>query len=187
VIPSNSDIYFVEGRHDRSRRLQVLGTKSMLTVLVTAPNSSQSVSVADMQKSAFGTGGQAVNMASQFTACSAGKLNFTQAALPSSNPNSGQISNGVIQIALNASVVGKNIFSLENQMTTLVQTKLGVSNLKTTFNNVIWCVPEGTTFGEGGSGWIAYAYTPGQFSYYSNSKCPFFLLTQSSMRVCGLC
>jgi hypothetical protein len=165
-IPADADIFFVDAEVWHDRRLAQVGTKSLLVVRVTAPSSTQSTTAADVKNAVFGVGGQAVNTVSQFSSCSSGKLGFTKAI----DTGNGLIMDGVIDLALTSSVVGRNIFDLENTMTSMVQDKLGGINLKATFSNVIWCVPEGTTFGQGGSSWIAYAYVPGQFSYYSNSK-----------------
>ena len=165
VIPSGSSIKFVEDRTRHVRRLAQSGNRTTLIVRVSSSNDTHTDSAAILANAAFGVGGQQYSMSSQFNSCSAGKLNF----VPASGFN--VISNGVVELLLNESVVGKNIFDLENPMTIAVKNLLGVSDLYSTFSNVIFCMPVGTTFKAGGSnGWIAYAYVPGQFSYYNNGK-----------------
>jgi hypothetical protein len=164
VIPSSADIYFINGYARRSRILQTSGTKSVLVIRVTAPSSTLNATAAELKNAVFGIGAQTVNTASQFSACSTGKLQIIPAVLPGNS----LISGGVMGISLPESVSGKNVLSLENDMTAIAQAALGV-NLKKTFSHVIWCLPGNTTWSDG-SKWIAYAYNPGQFSYYNNSK-----------------
>ena len=165
VIPSRASITFVEDDVRHVRRLAQTGTRTTLIVRVSSPAGSITESAAILSDAAFGTAGQPFSMSAQFSSCSAGKLNFVPAS------GFSLISNGVMELFLNETVVGKNIFDLENPMTLAVKTLLGVSNLYTAFSNVIFCMPAGTTFYAGGSNsWLAYAYVPGQFSYYNNGK-----------------
>jgi hypothetical protein len=78
----------------------------------------------------------------------------------------------VIELQLNASVNNTNIFDLENTMKTAVKALLSVTDLGSTFSNIMFCMPYGTTFNANGSkNWLAYAYVPGQYSYYNNGMC----------------
>jgi hypothetical protein len=154
VIPSGSSIKFVEGRARHVRRLAQSGNRTTLIVRVSSSNATHTDSAVILANAAFGVGGQQISMSSQFNSCSAGKLNF----VPASGFN--VISNGVVELLLN-----------ENPMTIAGKTLLGVSDLYSTFSNVIFCMPYGTTFKAGGSNdWLAYAYVPGQFSYYNNGE-----------------
>ena len=165
VIPSTATIKFVESSSRRVRRLAKTGTRSTLIVRVTSPTESNTESASNLANAAFGIGGQQYSMSAQFNSCSAGKLNF----VPASGFN--DISNGVIELLLEESVTGRNIFDLENPMTIAVKTLLGIPDLYSAFSNVIFCMPFGTTFKAGGSkNWLAYAYTPGQFSYYNKGE-----------------
>jgi len=113
------------------------------------------------------TGGQQYSMASQYSSCSAGKLTFVPA---SGYP--GKVTNGVIDLLLPATVNNTNIFDLENSMKNSVKASLGVADLGNTFSNIMFCMPYGTTYLAGGSkDWLAYAYVPGQYSYYNNGEC----------------
>jgi hypothetical protein len=169
VIPDQAVIRFIKSLDNSSwrRSLVQTGTRTVLLVRVTAPSSSQSSSAAVLASTTFGTGGQTYSMAGQYSSCSAGKLNFVAASGYGSI-----IQNGVMDLALPSSIVNQSIFDLENSMTTAVKNALPVSDLYTAFSNVIFCMPDGTTFNVGGSkDWLAYAYLGGKFSYFNNGKC----------------
>jgi hypothetical protein len=165
VIPSRASIQFVKSSARHVRRLVQTGIRTTLIVRVTSPTESNANSAALLADAAFGTGGQQYSMSAQFTSCSAGKLNFVPAT------GFGIITNGVMELSLIASVVGTNIFDLENPMIIAVRTLLGIPSLSAAFSNIIFCMPFGTTFLAGGQNdWLAYAYRPGQFSYFNYGK-----------------
>ena len=167
VIPPNAGIHFVASLSNRDRHLAQTGSRSVLVVRVTAPSSTQSASSTSLADATFGTGGQQYSMASQYSSCSAGKLTYVPA---SGYP--GKVTNGVIDLLLPATVNNTNIFDLENSMKNSVKASLGVADLGNTFSNIMFCMPYGTTFYAGGSkNWLAYAYVPGQYSYYNNGEC----------------
>ena len=163
VLPSNPNIYFVASRASRQRRLAQTGTRTVLFVRVTAPNSLQSNTDATLAAETFGTGSQKNSMRSQYIACSAGRLSFVAAS------GNAKISNGVITISLPSSVNSANIFSLENSVKTAVKDALVVSDLGTSFSNIMVCMPYGTTY-SGQKDWLAYAYVNGQYSYFNNGE-----------------
>ena len=167
VIPPNAGIHFVASLSNRDRLLAQTGSRSVLLVRVTAPSSTQSASSTSLADATFGTGGQQYSMASQYSSCSAGKLTFVAA---SGYP--GKVLNGVLDIYFYESINYFDIFDLENSMITAVKASLGVADLGSTFSNIMFCMPYGTTFYSGGSkDWLAYAYVPGQYSYYNNGEC----------------
>ena len=167
VIPPNTDIHFVASITGRQRHLAQTGSRLVLVVRVTAPFSSQSDSAASIASATFGIGGQQYSMAAQYSSCSAGKLTFSPA-----NGFPATVVDGVIELQLNASVNNTNIFDLENTMKTAVKALLSVTDLGSTFSNIMFCMPYGTTFNANGSkNWLAYAYVPGQYSYYNNGMC----------------
>ena len=163
VIPSGASITFVEDSARHVRRLVQTGTRTVLIVRVSSSNESVVDSAANLTNAAFGIGGQNYSMSSQYSSCSAGKLNFV--------PASGfrPITNGVIELLFNATFAGADISSFENPITIAVKTLLNISDLDTAFSNVIFCVPFGT-LSDGEADWIAYGYTPGEFSYYNDGK-----------------
>ena len=165
VIPSTASISFVESSTRHVRRLAQTGTRTTLIVRVTSLGGPNADSAALLANAAFGIGGQPYSMSAQYTSCSAGKLNFIPAS------GFGIITDGVMELTLTVSVVGTNIFDLENPMTIAVSTLLGIPSLSAAFSNIIFCMPAGTTFFAGGKNdWLAYAYRPGQFSYYNYGK-----------------
>ena len=167
VIPQNTGIHFVANLSYRERHLAQTGSRSVLVVRVTAPSSTQSASSTSLADATFGTGGQQNSMASQYSSCSSGKLSFVPA---SGYPD--KVTNGVIDILLPATVNNTNIFDLENSMKHAVKDSLGVADLGSTFSNIMFCMPYGTTFYAGGSKeWGAYAYVPGQYSYHNDGEC----------------
>ena len=165
VIPPNANIKIVESSTRQVRRLAHTGTQSTLIVRVSTPTESVTDSAAIITNTTFGIGGQKYSMAAQFNSCSDRKLKFVPAS------GFSVISNGVIELLLSESVAGRNIFDLGNPIIVAVKALLGIQNLNAAFSNVIVCMPFGTTFHAGGSNkWIAFAYVPGQFSYYNNGK-----------------
>jgi hypothetical protein len=167
IIPSTAEIRFV-GRQligEQERHLAATGTRTVLVVRVTSLFSAQFISSAENANTTFGVEGLQNSMARQFKSYSANKLNFVAAS------GHGSIKNGVMDLVLDVSVNGKNIFALENSMTTAVQDALGVTDLKLMYSNVLFCTLHGTTFYTNGpADWLGYAYNPGQFSYYKNGK-----------------
>ena len=166
VIPQNTNIHFVARRANRQRHLAQTGNRTVLIVRVTAPNSNQSNSAASLANGTFGTGGQQYSMASQYSSCSAGKLSFIAAS-----GFIGQITNGVTELQLNATVNGMTMSSsFENSMMTFVKGALGIADLGITFNHIMFCMPTGT-IASNSTGWLAYAYISGYFSFYNNGAC----------------
>jgi len=169
VIPPNTEIHFVASRKSRQRHLvQTSGIKSLLLVRVTAPNSTQNDSLERLSNVTFGTGNQQNSMAAQFSSCSSGKLQFVPA---SGYP--GIITNGVMDLPLQASVDGLYITDIQNSLTAAVQNKLGVANLGSIFSNIMFCMPYGTLRSKtvNSKSWIAYSFMPGQYSYFNNGEC----------------
>lgn len=163
IIPPGANIRVVQSRA-RQRRLLTTGSRSVLLVRVSTPNETYVDSTAVLANVTFGIGGQQTHLASQFSACSAGKLTITAAA---GFPNT--IVDGVMELKLSSTVKGANVRNLENSLVTMVKDALGVSDLKTTFDNVLFCMPPGTLDQKGGN-WLAYTYQLGSFSYYNNGQ-----------------
>jgi len=169
VIPPNADIHFVASRNiNRQRRLtQTFGSRTVLVVLVKAPDSLQSNSVRSLANGTFGIGGQQYSVASQYSSCSAGKLNFIPA---SGYPT--RIRNGVINLALPSSINDIYISDLENSMKIAAKVLLGINDLNNHFSHIMFCMPRGTKIkGNDAKTWSAYGITPGQYSYYNNNWC----------------
>ena len=73
------------------------------------------------------------------------------------NPFSGQtnfgyvIDNGVVEVSINKPVTGQSFTNVKNTATAALSNLLGISDLSTTFDHVMLCLPPGTT-----GGWTAY-------------------------------
>jgi hypothetical protein len=167
IIPPGAIIRVVPTRARHQRRLvDTTGAirRSVLLVRVSTPNETYVDSATVLANVTFGVGGQQTHLASQFRACSAEK--FTIAAADGF-PNS--IVDGVMELKLSSTVSGLNVRNLENTMVTMVKDVLGVSDLKTTFDNVLFCMPPGTR-DQKGQNWLAYTYQFGAFSFYNNGQ-----------------
>ena len=158
-IPFGADIRFVEGRPQNQRHLIASGKQSVLVVRVTSQSSTQSLSSVTLANSIFGVGGLQFNMASQFSACSSGKVDY--------GPATGSIvTNGVMDLFLDQKITNMGP-ALENQLIAAAKVLLGVDKLETSFANILFCMPSGI-LNSGGNAWVAYSYSPGQFSFYND-------------------
>jgi len=168
LIPPNADIHFVASRENRRRQLvQTTGNRTVLIVRVTAPGSAQSNTRASLANAAFGSGGQQNSFAAQYSACSARKLQFVAASGFES-----MITNGVIDLALPAPVNGIYTSSLANDMISSIKNTLGVTNLGTTFSNIMFCMPIGTiSRANNSTNWVSSTTILGQYSYYNQNFC----------------
>jgi hypothetical protein len=99
----------------------------------------------------FGIGrdSTAVNLKERFNSCSYGQTLM--------NPFIGQtnsgyvVDNGVVEVQISTLVTGQSDSIVKNAATAALSTLLGISDLSTTFDHVMLCLPPGTT-----GGWIAY-------------------------------
>lgn len=158
-IPFGADIHFVNDKPQNQRHLTATGTQSVLVVRVTSQNSTQSLSSATLANSIFGVGGLQFNMASQFSACSSGKAKY--------GPATGSIiTNGVMDLFLDQKITNMGS-ALENQLISAAKLLLGVQKLETSFANILFCMPSGI-LNSAGKPWVAYSYSPGQFSFYND-------------------
>lgn len=167
VIPTNAHIHFVASRATGGQRhlAQTSGTRSVLVVRVTAPNSPQSTSAISMTNSIFGIGGEQHSMASQYSSCSFGKIAFVPA-----NGYSG-IVNGVLDLVLPTSVVNINVETIENSMKIAVKNALNITNnLDSSFSNIMFCMPKGAML-TSDSTTLAYAYLNNPYTYYKHQWC----------------
>lgn len=123
----------------------VTGNKSVLVVRVrsSVDGAETTASEAALYQSVFA---DAANLKSQTLACSHGKLNFTPATGYSA------INNGVITVVLNATVTGREVDPVEDEVIAAAKVQLGVSSLWPTFNHVMICMPPGTKAGDS-TGW----------------------------------
>jgi hypothetical protein len=135
---------------DARRRLMIRtqGTSNMLMVLVRSADSVNSLQAKTVAERMFSLTG--VSVASQYDACSAGKLNFEPATYV--NPTTGQtVNTGVGELYIEANVLGSVMTSeFEQQLQVAFPSAFGDFN---SFDHVLYCMPAGMN-----SEWIGYTY-----------------------------
>jgi len=133
---------------DRRHLAQVEGVKTVLVVKIVANDGSCTYSKSELSDKVFGSFGDAVNLASQYTACSHGKLNFTKAADRSSTQDN--IADGVVTVTV-AKSVSEGDGLIRSAVNTELAAMFGVSAFDLA-DHVMYCMPDAAMSG------IAYAY-----------------------------
>ncbi len=154
VLPDKVHLIALKSKQDKSKTASTTGTKTVLVVRVTASDASTSASKSLLSNRIFGTTGDSVNMASQFSACSHDKLNFTPAT------GSG-ITNGVQEVTVSVSTSQG-----DDVMNNAIYGELG-SDYYGLADYLMFCLPANTMDG------IAYAYIGGQISVYDDDWCEY--------------
>jgi len=142
---------------DASRRKMnpTLGTKTMLALRVIAGNAETTATSSEISSAWFGTNGDdAVNLKSQYSACSFNKLTCNPADQGDSN------SKGVHTVTITNNVGSDNIPIREAAVDGATD---NLGNLP--FDHVMVCIPPGT------GSWVAYAYTNHWLSVYNDDWC----------------
>jgi hypothetical protein len=145
--------------------IAVGGTRTVLVVRVTALDSEVSVSKAVISASIFGLGDsvEIVNLRSQYSACSFGKIDM--------KPAEGHgIIDGVGEIFLNRNITGLNTLSFENTLAIMTEQKFG--SIEDNFKHVVYCMPPG--FLVQGRNYIAYGYLNHWRSIFNDRWCTNF-------------
>jgi hypothetical protein len=155
------DLY--ESDDSRRRLNQVVGSRSMVIIRVTASDGVPTYSASDIANAFFGTAGDQMCLKKRYEECSFGKLTF--------NPGSGSgFTDGVAELTISKNFGGTNIHSLLNDITAAVIAQWG-SSLKATYDHVVYAVPRGSTFGVGGSNaWLAFAHMNSYLSVYNDEN-----------------
>ena len=163
-IPPGHDVAENVRQNLQRRKLAIVeGTKPILAVRVTDstgkvhPNSPTL-----MADNIFGTNGDPVNLKSQLSACSHGKLNVVPA--PDANLGTAKAAPGTIEVTINVPLEGNSRSTIRNAVTTAVQNKLGFS-LPGPFQQVMYML-EGCYLD---CGWAAYAYINSWNSVYQGN------------------
>eukprot|EP00571_Detonula_confervacea_P016393 CAMPEP_0172302430 /NCGR_PEP_ID=MMETSP1058-20130122/4128_1 /TAXON_ID=83371 /ORGANISM="Detonula confervacea, Strain CCMP 353" /LENGTH=626 /DNA_ID=CAMNT_0013012899 /DNA_START=109 /DNA_END=1989 /DNA_ORIENTATION=+ len=154
------------------RHLQT-DNKTVLAVKVVGNDGTYSNTPAYLSNKVFGTGGDTVNLKSQYTACSHGKLNFDPMVNRdmNSNPQDGTtgIVDGVVTIKVNNNVAESDAV-FRNAVTAKIKAVFGTDAYNLA-DHVMYCLPPNVMGG------IAYAYINSWNSVYSNQWCD-YLSTQ---------
>jgi hypothetical protein len=152
--------------HERRNLAKVNGKRKILVVRVIANNRATTAGESALARDVFD---DSVNVATQYKACSQGKLNFVKAnnrAIRGANKGRGETSirNGVTTVRVNMST-GKGDGAMVNAITAALKQNFGVSSPARLANHVMYCLPRGTMNG------IAYAYVNSWMSVYSDQWC----------------
>lgn len=144
------------------------GVKTVLILRVNGADSRISLSQQQLSARIFGigNGAPAVNVRSQYNACSFGKLRIVPAT------GSG-IVGGVASISI-GNVKNKDPFNLENQAIAVAQKKLAISNMENRFDHVMICLPPGTLYGGSRARWFAYGYLNWYRTVYNDKWCGYY-------------
>ena len=102
-----------------------------------------------------------VNLASQYGACSHGKLNIVKA--PNQTAGGLTINNGVVTVTLPTSVTAGDV-TMRNAITSALQTAFGQPPYQLV-DHLMYCLPPGTMGG------VAYAFMNSWMSVYNDDWC----------------
>jgi hypothetical protein len=156
------------------RNLAVLGDKTILVVRVIANGGTTTSQEEDLADYVFD---DELNIATQYTACSDGKLNFAKASnrlLTNANSDDAEtdIRNGVttVKVSSPTSPSTSNAATMRNDIEIRLKQNFGV-NVRDLADHVMLCLPPGSMDG------IAYAYINHYLSVYSDRWCN-YLSTQ---------
>jgi hypothetical protein len=128
---------------NQGRRLAGVGNKKVLVLRETR----STYSAAHLSSEIFGTGGDAVNLASQYAACSHGQLIFSKWAGDDS------VVDGVLTVSIGNTIQDSSENTIRDAMVNQAVKDLGGSSLNSLVDHVMVCIPKGTN-----GGWIAYTY-----------------------------
>lgn len=140
------------------RRLIITGNKEVLVVRE-ARTESTAFEISD---EIFGTNGDTVNLAKQYSACSYGQLTFSPVV-------GDKVTGGVLTVSIettNNVIVGNSDGVIREKMKTAARDELNGGYLGADY--VMLCIPPGTD-----GNWIAYAYINYWLSVYNNKWCNF--------------
>ena len=143
--------------HER-RKLAIVGEKTILVVRVIAANDTTTSSEDALVGNVFT---DSVNVATQYTACSNGQLNFQQTDdMTLTGTNDGDetgITNGVTTVRVP--------MATETDIATALNQNFNVTHPDELADHVMYCMPPGAMSG------IAYAYINSWLSVYSDNWC----------------
>ena len=162
------------GSNDSNENRTVKGNKKVLALWVKAADAETPLPMDDgtsnsLASKLFGVSGDAINFKSQFSACSAGQLQFQPANGPSRKGPS--VSNGVYSIEIDSSVKGANRHDIVAEIEEVATSKLG--NLSAQYDHVIFCLPSGTKTNSGQNDWAAYGYVNHWKTVYNGLACKY--------------
>jgi hypothetical protein len=156
IFPDLANVQYGDDPEARRKLAVTTGTKKMLAVRVIASDATTTSTESEISDAWFGTSGDAVNLKSQYEACSYNKIQIDPA-------NTTDVSNGVKTVTISNTVNG----TADGVIRDAVTTALG-SSFTSQFDHVMLCLPPGTS-----EDWIAYAYFNYWLSVYNNEWCDY--------------
>jgi hypothetical protein len=151
-----------EGSIDFINRKLQTGTKRVLVIRAVASDKSTTASESTLSDDIFGTLGDVVNLKTQYSQCSDGKLQFQAVTT-----NSLVGTDGVYTVNLPTTIVtGASDSVIRDAMVNQATADLGT--LTNIADYVMLCLPPGTS-----GGWIAYAYVNYWLSVYNDVWCQY--------------
>jgi len=164
----DTEVELIDTQEERRRGLteeaEMIGERNVLLVRISGNDRQPKNSATELSNAFFSMANNQQSFKKRYNLCSFGKLDFVPA-------EGKHIKNGVLDLRLNKNIAGASIHGqLLNEITTAARLKLDVS-LPRTFDNVVYIVPEGTTYGNGGpTGWMAFAYIGAYLSIFNDGN-----------------
>jgi hypothetical protein len=161
-VPESTDITIHAETSPRRRLAPTSGTPKPLTVRVIANDAQTQESKAELQGRMYGVGpdAQANTVFTQYKKCSFGAQNIQ----PTTSGNG--VQNGVVDVNAPINIASCNILGdCQDQIIAVTERQLGIGSGSLDSSNppydfVMFCMPDGTMFGDGGkTTWAAFAYT----------------------------
>jgi L-ascorbate metabolism protein UlaG (beta-lactamase superfamily) len=147
--------------YEDAKRKLMTGRKSVLVIRAVAADAETTASESELSDAIFGTHGDAVNLKSQFRACSDGKLQFEPLT-----SNKLVRSDGVYTVNLPTTFVSEaEEGNIADAMVEQAQSDLGAP-LDQLADYVMVCIPPGST-----GGWVGYAFKNHWLSVYADDNC----------------
>lgn len=146
------------------------GNRSVLVVRVKAEDSRTTVSLKELSDSVFGTNGDPVTLASQFDACSYGKLTFSPSTYPGTAKGDAI---GTTAVSIPMTVEGEDSMVVTNAVTKALNDKFSVENPAELADHVMYCLPSGTTRYDRGLSWGGFGFFYIPITVYNNEVCTY--------------
>jgi hypothetical protein len=175
LVPENADITVHADTSPHRRLAPKSGTPKALTVRIIANGNAQPQETkSQLQGRVYGVGPDAQNNTvwSQYKKCSFGALDVQ----PTTAGNG--VQSGVVDVNANIDIATCNILGdCQDQIIAATELQLGISpgsldSSNPPYDFVMFCIPDGTMFGENGkTTWAAFAYTGDRTAFFQKGFC----------------
>jgi len=138
------------------RRSAITGVRRVLVVRIIAADGQTTFTEQQLSNAVFGTSGDPVNLKSQYSACSYNQLRFEPVT------NLPGVVDGTLTLTV-STTIGQGNKVMENDITTALNAKFGVSNPGQLADHILYCLPPGALKVKDKDGklvdGVAYGYT----------------------------